>query len=45
MATTDPYEKGLAAGEAAASAAGTAASTPAKGERMYVLHPELRLLG
>ena len=36
MATTDPYEKGLAAGEAAASAAGTAASTPAKGERMYV---------
>ena len=36
MKETDPFEKGLAAGEAAASAAGGAPKTPAKGERMYV---------
>lgn len=36
MKESDPFEKGLAAGEAAASAAGGASPTPAQGGRMYV---------
>ena len=36
MKESDPFEKGLAAGEAAASAAGSAGSTPASDGRMYV---------
>ena len=36
MSKSDPYEKGLAAGEAAASAAGDTAPTPKNGGRMYV---------
>ena len=36
MTQSDPYEKGLAAGESAASAAGDTGQTPTKGERMYV---------
>ncbi|NKB70974.1 MAG: mannonate dehydratase [Candidatus Latescibacteria bacterium] len=36
MPKTDPYEEGLAAGEAAASVAGDADKSPAKGDRMYV---------
>ena len=36
MKKSDPFEKGLAAGEAAASAAGGASQTSASGGRMYV---------
>lgn len=36
MNTSDPFEQGLAAGEAAASAAGGASSTAKNGGRMYV---------
>ena len=36
MKELDPFEKGLAAGEAAASAAGSASPTPASDGRMYV---------
>ncbi|MEZ4657401.1 MAG: hypothetical protein R2911_07500 [Caldilineaceae bacterium] len=36
MKSFDPFEQGLAAGEAAASAAGGAASTAKNGGRMYV---------
>ena len=36
MQTSDPFEQGLAAGEAAASAAGGASQTSANGGRMYV---------
>ena len=36
MKKSDPFEKGLAAGEAAASAAGDASPTSANGGRMYV---------
>ena len=36
MKESDPFEKGLAAGEAAASAAGSASPTPTSDGRMYV---------
>ena len=36
MKNSDPFEQGLAAGEAAASAAGDASPTSANGGRMYV---------
>ena len=36
MKASDPFERGLAAGEAAASAAGGASQTSGNGERMYV---------